>query len=364
MLDKEVVRQAARYVAALLVAENCDGPMPKLPDGVSFRAVFVFAKRHAVASAIWYMIEDEVRAAGDDELTERFEQACMLDYTKHRTQLREFDSVTAALDKAGIDYLPLKGFINKELWKKPEYRTMTDMDIYVDPVRIGDAAEILTSLGYVFEHGSAAHDSYSKPPYVNIELHKILDDRYSVDFSTLCLKKDGSHHYMMSDEDFLIYALLHMHKHYKQGGSGMRSFFDVYLYLKKKGETLDFRYIESELRARELDEFYASVLRLSELWFDGKCEDAEELSELEIYIATGGTFGTVENRVEHALEHKSRLGYMLSRIFLPYRTMKQMYKWLRPLPILLPIAWIMRLVRALFDGRMRREIRATAKAKS
>lgn len=362
MLDKEVVRRTARYVAALLVALNCDAPCPELPCGVSYRAVFVFAKRHAVAGAIWYLIEDEVRSTGDEELIERFEKSCMLDYNKHRAQERELAAISAALSERSIDHLPLKGFINKALWKRPEYRTMTDMDIYVGEDNIAAAAEVLSSLGYKLSHKGAVHDAYEKPPYVNVELHKKLGSRENGDFSAWKALPSDPHHYVMSDEDFLLYAIGHMHKHYRQGGSGMRSFFDVYLYLKKKGEALDFDHIDRELRQRGLSEFYSSVLSLSALWFDGDLERESELSELEIYIATGGTFGTVENRTKHALKKKSRLRYALSRIFLPYRAMKEMYGWLRPLPFLLPVAWVIRLLSALLDGRMRREIRAVAKA--
>ena len=79
MLDKRIVTATARYVAKLLVALNCDAPKPEKPADVSYRAVYVFAKRHSVASAIWYLIEDEVTAEGDAELIEKFSRDCAVD---------------------------------------------------------------------------------------------------------------------------------------------------------------------------------------------------------------------------------------------------------------------------------------------
>ena len=198
-----------------------------------------------------------------------------------------------------------------------------------------------------------------KPPYVNIELHRSLGSYGGGDFSLWHAKEGEPCHYLMSDEDFLVFTLSHMYKHYKSGGTGMRSFFDLYLFLKKKGDALDARYVEREVAARDMTEFYAIAKRLSELWFEGGTECDGELAELEYYVITGGTFGTVENRVKRALKKKNRFSYALSRIFLPYSQMKFIYGWLKPLPFLLPIAWIARLFAALFDGRMRREVRAT-----
>ena len=362
MTTKEITISTARYIAALLVALNKGGELPEKPGEVEYRRVFALAKRHSVASAIWYVIEDEVRATGDDELISRFIRECDLAYAQNLVQTREFAAVCNAFTKAGIRFLPIKGFINKALWLKPEYRTMSDMDIFVSPDTAEAAAEALKSIGYVFDHGGSVHDSYVKPPYVNIELHKSLGSYGDGDFNSWVPTESNPYHFVMRDEDYLVYLLDHMYKHYKSGGNGMRSFFDLYLFHLAKGASLDKAYIEGELRWRGLDEFYSLANRLSALWFGGESACSDELIELEYYIITGGTFGTVENRVEHALKTRSRFGYLLSRIFLPYSSMKSIYPWLKPLPFLLPIAWVMRLLKALFDGRMRRELRATNNA--
>ena len=363
MTPKEITISAARYIAALLVSLNTGSEKPEKPAEVEYRKVFILAKRHSVASAIWYIIEDEVRATKDTELIERFVHECEIDYAKNLVQTREFSSVREAFSKSGIRFLPLKGFINKALWLKPEYRTMSDMDIFVSPDMTDVAAAALKSLGYVFDHGGSVHDSYVKPPYMNIELHKSLGHYGDGDFKAWMPTEDNPYHFVMRDEDYLVYLLDHMYKHYQSGGNGMRSFFDLYLFQRAKGESLDKEYVERELRARELDEFSSMAQRLVSLWFCGESLYAEELLELEYYIVTGGTFGTVENRVEHALKSRSRFGYLLSRTFLSYAAMKQIYPWLKYLPFLLPIAWVMRLLKALFDGRMRRELRAAGAAK-
>lgn len=360
-IDKAAAIAAARYVARLLCALNLGTDKPEKPDSVSYRQVFTLAKRHSVAGALFYVLEDEVRESGDAELIARFERERDLDFAKQLVQTREFAAVTESLSAAGIDFLPLKGFMMKALWRRPEYRTMTDMDIYVSRSGIDAAAGVLESLGYTAEGGDGVHDSYLKPPYVNIELHKTLGNYGDGDFSLWKCKPDMPHWYVMSDEDTLVFMLDHMYKHYKAGGTGMRSFFDLYLYLEAKGERLDREYVDRELEERGMKEFYEDALALVGLWFCGAADNGS-LAELELFIVTGGTFGNVENKVKYALKKKSRFRYALSRIFLTYPQMKHLYKWLGPLPFLLPVAWVMRLFGALFDGRLRREVRAVGAA--
>lgn len=358
-VEKEKIIPAARYIAALLLTLNFGEQKPNKPDDIGYRTVYTLAKRHSLSGALWYVLEDEITATGDTELIERFRRDSEIDYAKNLVQTREFSSVTEAFSRAEIRFLPLKGFLNKALWARPEYRSMTDMDIYVSADGIKKAGELLVSLGYERDHGGEVHDSYVKPPYVNIELHKTLANYGDGDFSAWKPREDNPCFYEMSDEDALVFNLAHMYKHYYNGGSGMRSFFDLYLFLRAKGNSLDNEYVMRELSLRGMEEFYSMARRLSDLWFGGVSDFSDELAELEYYIVTGGTFGTLQNRVETAMKKKSGCGYTLSRAFLPYSKMKHIYKWLVPLPFLLPVAWIARLAHALFDGRMGKEMRAT-----
>ena len=360
-LDRAIAVSALRYIARLLVSLNLGTPKPEKPDSVTYRVVYRLAKRHFVAGAIWNILEDEVRATEDAELISRFEIECELDAVKHAVQSREFAVVTERLSEEGIDFLPLKGFLMKSLWSRPEYRSMADMDMYVSEAGVKRAGRILESLGYEPNHDGAVHYSYIKPPYVNIELHKVLGSSSEGDFCDWSTKEGSEHWYVMSLEDQLLFMLGHMYKHYRGGGNGIRSFFDLYLYLRRYGDAIDWERVDAALAEREITEFYNNARKLMDLWFgDASAEPSEELLEMEYYILTGGMFGTVENRVSYATAGKTKLQYLFSRVFLPYSSMKQMYKWLRPLPFLLPFAWLFRFVAALFDGRMKREVKAVA----
>lgn len=355
-MEKEQIIAAARHLARVINALNRGAEIPPLPDGITYRDVFIIAKRHSLAGALCYAIEDLVKDS-DPELTARLRKERDLECAKNITQTREFSAVTSAFTDAGVRFLPMKGFIFKELWARPEYRTMSDMDIYVGREEIDRATEILCGMGYTLDHGDDVHNSLFKQIYVNIELHKLLEVGVEGDFSSWTPKPDNEYWYVMSDEDLLAFVISHMYKHHVTGGNGMRSVYDVYLFLGAKRGTLDLERVREVLKERDILDFFDKTLALADFWF-ASGEGSEELFELEYYTVTGGTYGTVENKVELAMKKKSKLSYLLSRIFLPYSSMKKLYKWLVPLPFLLPFAWIARIFKALFDGRLRRELMA------
>jgi hypothetical protein len=50
----------------------------------------------------------------------------------------------------------------------------------------------------------------------------------------------------LEPEDFYIYQMGHLYKHYSKGGSGIRSVLDTYIYLKRYEDILDRGYLDKE----------------------------------------------------------------------------------------------------------------------
>ena len=90
------------------------------------------------------------------------------------------------------------------------------------------------------------------------------------------------------------------------------------------------------------------------------------LCRLARFVLEGGVYGTIENRVVASKGRKGgRLGYILSRLFLPYDNLKEFFPILRRQKWLTPFYQVVRWFRMLRDGRMnrtRRELAATATA--
>ena len=85
-----------------------------------------------------------------------------------------------------------------------------------------------------------------------------------------------------------------------------------------------------------------------------KVFDDEPLSEEEervlLYIASSGTYGTLEHGVAKGVKAKGKFGYFMSRIFPPYCFYKYAYPWAYYCPILIPFAWLARFLRVLFKN--------------
>ena len=65
----------------------------------------------------------------------------------------------------------------------------------------------------------------------------------------------------------------------------------------------------------------------------------------------------IEQRTRHGVKKQGVLAYLGSRVFIPYRQMCMEYPCLWKLPFLLPVFWVVRLVKSLFDAKKRSKLK-------
>lgn len=171
-----------------------------------------------------------------------------------------FDSARAEilsrLEEKGIKYMPLKGVIMKELYPSVGLRQMSDNDILFDAAYRADVRDIMTDLGYYVKlYEFSNQDVYMKDPVLNFEMHvalftddhsKTFEDYFSVAFDRAVSDGVSKFGYKMTDEDFYVFMKAHEYKHYTHNGTGLRSLVDVYVYLRSKGDSLDYDYVRAE----------------------------------------------------------------------------------------------------------------------
>lgn len=207
------------------------------------------------------------------------------------------------------------------------------------------------------------HDVYHKKPVMNVEMHKKLMAEYVEIFdyfkdawAKAVKKENREYEYTQSPEDFYIYQMGHLYKHYSKGGSGIRSVLDTYIYLKKYGDVLDREYLDKEFEKMGILDFVSNFEQLSFEWFDeGRVE-----GDLSLYILSSGVFGTRFHSVLSSTIKKSsgeesikklKSRYLINRIFLPFDNMRVMYPVLNKAPVLLPLCWAARIARFLVKGK-------------
>ena len=85
-------------------------------------------------------------------------------------------AILDALNNNGVKCMPLKGSILKYLYPSPELRTMSDLDILYETKKSKQLRNILKSFGYKCEKKGGKDDEYFKPPFMNLEMHRIMVD--------------------------------------------------------------------------------------------------------------------------------------------------------------------------------------------
>lgn len=378
-MENNTYSLSLRYIGKVLRTMQYGDPLPMLPEKLSWRNIFKVSRDHSLSGTLWYFVSDLVKkdcADTDTELIELWERERSIAFAQNLVQTAEFTRLTDAFTREKIKFLPLKGFIFKKLWRKYEYRTMADMDFYVGEEGIEAVTKKLTAIGYKLDHGGAVHDSFVKPPYLNIEVHKILRLDSADTFENWHAKVDNPYWYEMGEVDFMLFNVAHIYKHYKTGGCGARSLFDLQLYIEQNPDIVNNSLLLERLKNEDMLDFYHDLLHLMHFWYgDGTVkeyasdtdlllggEPSEKLCEMEYYIATGGAYGSLSNQVEYHRARQSKFGYYLGRLFLPYKNMCDCYPWLKKMPILLPVAYVIRIFKAIFNGRLRNELKLVKRA--
>ena len=309
--------------------------------------------------------------------------------------------ILSFMEQRGIWYLPLKGIILKEFYPSVGMRQMSDNDILFDEAFAEQVREYMVSLGYeVISFGEGNHDVYEKEPVYNFELHRALYgaahdnnwEQYYRDVKERLIREEGSSYgYHMKPEDFYIYIMCHGYKHYQGGGTGIRTLLDFYVYLESLHSEMDFAYIEKECETLGMSEFEKRNRALcrkvfgdnafAELPAEERVPDTaahttkeiitkalsqEELDMLQ-YSMTSGVSGRFDRRIEYNVKNYSKLGcssklrYVIKRIF-PGMETYQYYPFFYKHKWLLPVCWLYRLLRVVFQRERRERILREADA--
>lgn len=257
----------------------------------------------------------------------------------------EYDNLCAALEKAQIPFLPLKGSVIRKYYPEPWMRTSCDIDVLVYREDLEKTVSYLVSQRNYVEKERATHDvSLFTQTGIHVEIHFDLVEegraKNAIDvlravWKNVTLHENSEYWYEMTDAYFYFYHIAHMAKHFENGGCGIRPFIDLWILDHMKDVDLSAR--DVLLSQSGLMKFVEASRALSEVWFGDR--QPNELSlQMQEFLLRGGVYGSTDNRVAIQQKKKGgRIGYVLSRIFIPYAKLKRYYpilekhRWLTPL---------------------------------
>lgn len=375
-----------------LVACALHGQAPELKyiREMNLEEVYRAAKGHSL-EAITAMALESAKAYGTvpPALAAKWKEDKEKAIRKNMLLDAERGQILRHMEEEGIWYMPLKGSILKDLYPKYGMRQMADNDILFDKTYQKSMLRYMRSRGYKAAGvGKVNHDAYEKPPVYNFELHTSLFGemhnpvwvKYYQNIKDRLVKdEENGFGYHFRDEDFYVYVTTHTCKHYEGGGTGLRSLADTYVYVQKKGKTLDWKYIEGELNTLGIASLEREMRLLAEKLFSDPVQFYEVcLTEGEqrmlSYFCGSGTYGTMEIRVEKKLRKllpegekltvKEKLRYLWRRLipdqewFRCYEPFFARHKWL------IPFFLVYRVFRGIFFRRknMKNELYIVKKA--
>ncbi len=344
----------------LIGSEACRSPVTSSEDDFSqsdLLSLYTQAKRHAVTAILSASLINNALLE-KSPLKAYFENEAFSAVFIYEKMSETFNDVCNILEKEKIPYIPLKGTVIRDLYPEPWLRSSCDIDILVKHADLSRAVTVITSEGYTLKSEGKHDVTLISEDGVLIELHfSLLGDTKSPLYSKLLENvwdyslpaKAGEYRRNLSDEMFYYYHIVHMAKHFRLGGCGLRPFLDLWLISKNKN--YDTPEVTAMLKKGNLYDFNENARRLSAVWFSGEPHN-ETTRLMEKFIIDGGSFGSKETRL---LSDRTRSGgkikFIFSRVFVPYDYLKNMYPILKKYPFFTPFCEICRLFSLLFGKK-------------
>lgn len=278
-----------------------------------------------------------------------------LSVMQNAEQKEEAIQLMNIFEEKKIPVIMLKGWVMKELYPKPELRSMADLDIFMNIRDEYKVHDIMLARGYkCINFGYKKDNVYHRPEFLTIEMHKNLfkyEDDWNTFFENIwnrAIKLDNYNYvYQMDKELYYVYMLAHMAKHLMDdGGIGVRAFLDLWVYRKHYMDTLDYELIENDLCQLGLIKFETYAIKLSEIWFEQKEYTEPIYEEMADYIIQCGAYGNKEFFVMNnaaMAKATSRSKYLFRRAFPSRKEMELRFPKIKESPSLILYYWFLRL---------------------
>lgn len=341
----------------LTCAVNTKKPDLSKVNNMNLDLIYEIASYHSVVSMIAFALESVI------ELPHKYDQAKKKAIRKLAYFDIERNKILSCFSRDNIWYMLLKGAVIIDYYPKHGMREMLDNDILCDPERMHDVKTIMENLGYCCKQYEQDNQDVYTNNILSFEIHRSLfdedkyqdfDDYYKDIKAKLICKDNNPFEFRFRAEDLYIYSLVHEYKHYSNGGIGIRSLLDTYVFLKRHDEQLDWKYINDEINALSLSEFEQMNRELSQKVFSGGLPDNEE-KECLMYFISSGTHGSVNhymnNRILKRVSGNSgdkKRRYIFDRVFIRGEELKNKYPLVQRHKVLLPGLYVYRLSKAVF----------------
>lgn len=354
-----------RAMMDLIASEVCDRTVDKSQYTLTdeeLEKLYKLSKSHDLA----HLVGDALiknNFIEDGEIKAKFQKQIMLAVYRYEKINYELGRLRKVLNEAKIPFIPLKGSVLRRYYPGPWMRTSCDIDVLVHESDLERAVSALTSAAGYKADSKGSHDvGMFSDSGVHMELHYSLIEDKIVGSAADVLRSawenaspvSDTSEYVFGDDLFFFYHTAHMAKHFVNGGCGIRPFIDIWVL--NHHVPFDEGKRKALLAEGGLLTFTKQAETLSEAWL-GNGVHTEITRRMQDYLLKGGVYGTTKNRVSvQQVKRGGKFRYAISRIWLPYDTLKFHYPSLVGKRVLLPFYEVRRWFKLLFCGGVKRSV--------
>lgn len=333
----------------------------KVSDSLDWDIIKEFAESHQLSGVFYYQTRQQI-----------FQNSFAFQICRFANFKQSISIFKEALKDYA--YIMVKGAIIAELYPVPDLRSMGDVDILIHVDDRAAVHQALLSAGFKFlsDGEDLGEWKYSINGFL-FEVHDSLVHRYEgkenlVDyFSNAWTYIEGN---QLNWSFHLIYLIEHLRQHFVGEGVGFRQFMDVAIVSKKCD--IDWNFVSCELGKINLYNFATVIFAFIKIWFEIEVPfETAKISEAFYVQATqkifnDGVFGisnedNLGKDLSFLMHYKeidlktAKKQYIFQRLFPSYKEMCYLpyCRYVKLSRILLPLAWIHRIIYRLFDRSSR-----------
>lgn len=335
---------------------------------LDYQKLFDLANQHQISALIYNQIYNF-----DDfpvELKEIWKsQTFKINVIQTRKTMKMLQVYEQFLNQ-NLKVLIVKGLICRSLYPQPDNRQSNDEDLYVQKEEFEKTKDILLKNNFAVVLESNDVTTFIDPVSgLSIELHTALFSLESKAYGNYqkyfdhafdeCIAHqiDGVNVYSLEYSQHLLFLILHFVKHFFHGGVGIRQVADIVMYSEAYGNRIDWDRLYAVLKDLNIYILIISLFALAHdhLEFDyTKIKvpddiDNNDYQDLFDDIMDAGIFGqSSSERIHSATITLNTIGNgktsVIKSIFPSLKEMQSKYKYLNKYPILLPAAYLSRIL--------------------
>ena len=355
-----------RYLISLTADALNQSESAEIKWKPSWGWIYKMSDYHHVANLVYYKImwSDDVRVKKwKERFEERYRSAMRLQ--ERNSILR--DQIERELEKREIHALFTGESAVLRYYERPEMRTPEPLQILVQKKEYDNARRLIISMGFeeMMDSREQKTGLFVRIPDQKLQLfHELPFTGKKVKqwFKDMPgeLPREENRHYIhyMNEETLYIYLICRLADKFARGLAEIRDIADLWAFVSKEGHGLKWKEVREELESMELETFGEYIVKLTGKWFGNMQfhDDSILLNDMQTYILSKGAYGRRAGESVLPLipgvvdsyyrdlrkEEKRKLREMR---FPSLEYMAVSFPKLKKWPLLLPVYWIIRLVK-------------------